>query len=121
MNEKWRDTRELGIDEVDDEADHHLFLFRVTLSDQEGKGYESTLIDLHVTISPEAVTVFFQKPYEEEGSNSLVPITEGMILDDEIEKVRRLLLYRRIEICTIESRDDRREDTCEALILLISE
>jgi hypothetical protein len=67
------------------------------------------------------VFVFLEEPDEKECSDTLVAIGEWMILDDEVEEMSSLFLYRRIEISTIESRDDRGEDTDEALVFLITE
>lgn len=44
-----------------------------------------------------------------------------MIFDDEVEEVCCLFLDRRIEVCGIKSCHNIREDSNEALILLISE
>ena len=67
------------------------------------------------------MTIFLEKPHEEECSYPLVPISKRVILDDEVEEVCCLLFDGRIEVYSIECRDDRREDTDEALVLLISE
>lgn len=65
------------------------------------------------------MSILLEEPDEEKRANALVPIREGMILDDEVEEMRCLLLDRRIEIGSIESCHDIREDPDEALIFLI--
>ena len=79
------------------------------------------MVDLHFTIFSEAVCIAFEEPYEEKCSDTLVPIRKWMILDDEVEKMCRLLFDRRIEILSVEGRDDTREYPDEARILLIPE
>ena len=113
--------RVLLIDKVDNELDHHLFLLRIRLSNEKCESRESCLIDLHFTILAESVTILLEEPDEEECSDTLVPISEGVILDDEVEEMCRLLLDRRIEILSVEGRDDTREYPDEARILLIPE
>jgi hypothetical protein len=65
--------------------------------------------------------IFLEEPDEEECPNSLVPIREWVILDDEIEEMCRLGFDRRIEVDSVKGRNNRGEDTDETLIFLIPE
>ena len=112
--------KKLGIDQIDHEAYHHLFLFRIALGNEECESCESCIVDLHFTIFLESVSIFLEEPDEEECSNSLVPISKWMILDDEIKEMCRLFLDRRIEILPIKSSDDTREYPDKTLIFLIA-
>ena len=116
MQRVYRKTeKKLGIDQIDHEPYHHLFLLRITLSDEESECRETGIIDLHFAIFLESVTIFLEKPHEEECSYPLVPISKRVILDDEVEEVCCLLFDGRIEVYSIECRDDRGEDTDETL------
>lgn len=100
---------------------HHLFLLRITLSNEESKNRESSIIDFDFTIFLESVTVLLKEPDKEKCTNTLVAIGEWMILDDEIEKVCCLFFDCWIEIIPIECCNNIRENSHEALIFLISE
>lgn len=77
----------LLVDEIDHELDHHLFLPRITLSDEECEGRESSIIDLYFAIFPESMTIALEELDKEKCSDTLVPIREGVILDDEVEEM----------------------------------
>lgn len=110
----------LGVYKIHDELDHHLLLPRMRLSDEKCERDESTFIDLHLPISSESMTILLEKPDEEKCANSLVAISERMILDDEIEEMGSLFLDSRVEILAIGGYHAR-ENAVEALIFLISE
>lgn len=65
--------------------------------------------------------IALEKPDKKKRSDTLVSIGKWMIFDHEIEEMCCLLLDRRVEILTIECRDDAREYPFEAGIFLVSE
>jgi hypothetical protein len=67
------------------------------------------------------VTILLEEPDKEKGTNTLVPVREWMILDNEVEKMCCLFFDGWIEIYSIECRDNTGENPNKALILLIPE
>ena len=98
--------KKLGIDQIDHESYHHLFLLRIALGNEESERSETCIIDLHFAIFLESVTIFLEEPDKKKSPDPLVPIGEWVILDDEIQQMCRLLLDRRIEILPVKSSDN---------------
>lgn len=90
------------------------------MCDEESQGGESCLIDLHFAIFLESVFVFLEKPHKEKCPDTLVAVGKGMILDDEIQEMRRLLLDGRIEIRPTKRRNNIRKYPLKTLVFLIA-
>jgi hypothetical protein len=66
------------------------------------------------------MAILLEEPNEEKCTDTLVPISEWVILDDEVKQMCRLFFDRRVEIYSIEGRDDVRQYPDEALVFLIA-
>lgn len=108
------------INEIHDELHHHLFFFWITLCDEESEGGETCLIDLHFAIFLESVFIFLEKPHKEKCPDTLVAVGKWMILDDEIQEMRRLFLDGRIEIRPTKRRNNIRKYPLKTLVFLIA-
>lgn len=111
----------LPVDQVHDQLDHHLLFPGIRARDKDGERRETGVVDLRFTVLPQAVLVFLEEPDEEKRTDAFVPVREWVVFYDEIEEVRRLFLDGRVQVHSVEGRDDIGEDPCETLIFLIPE
>jgi hypothetical protein len=80
---------------VHDQVDHHFLVLGQGLRHQEGQCRQAHVVD-HRLASPEQSPVAVEEIDQQEGTNTLVAVGKGMILDDKVEEVGCLGLNGRI-------------------------
>ena len=80
---------------VHHQPDHHILIFRQGFGDQQRECREADIVDHGLAVA-EQPAVAVQEVDKQERADALVAVGEGVILDDEVEKVRGLRLHRRI-------------------------
>jgi hypothetical protein len=75
---------------VHHQPDHGVLLRRVGLGHQQGEYGETDVVDDRYTIVVEQASVTVEEVDKEEGTATLVAVSEWMVLDDEVEQMGRL-------------------------------
>ena len=109
------------IDKIDNDFDHHVFLFGAALGDHQGQCDQCIIADPFRTVGVVKNTVLFHKPKEQECGDPLVAVAERMVFCNQIEQHRRFFLDARIEVFAVESLVYRPYGTLERLVFFVSE
>ncbi len=88
---------------ADEEGDHQVLLLRVTHRDHQGDRRESVVGDPRDSALVIEHAVSGEEVDEQGRDAALVPVRERVILDDEVQQIRGLVLNRRVELDAPES------------------
>lgn len=108
-------------DKVHDNFYHSILFLRTAFGNEQSKGNKGCIVNsliVHIVIEN---AVLVHKPKKEGSGNTLVAITETVVLGDKIQEHGCFLLYGRIKILTSECLIYLAYATLETVVLLVCE
>ena len=111
----------LLINQINNQFDHQILLLRPAFGDEQRERHERTVCQPFAAIGRVEDTVPVKKPEEQKGSDPLVTVNEGMVLDHKIEQVGGLFLDTRVEVPVAEALIDPSQGCFQGIVLFLSE